>query len=376
MTGASEPNFSAPASRDYAAGPSTAGSGGPSTPPGTQPPPPPPWWPPYPPGPPPVSRRRQIFTRVVSGLITSTFIFSIVLNIYLVMMVASMFAGPSESTYAEGDRRRRIVIVPINGAIGDQTAKFVHAALKRLRDDPPKAVILRVDSPGGGVAASDRIWHELVQFKQETQIPLVASFGASATSGGYYISAPADHILAEPTTVTGSIGVIAQAFTLQELLHKVGITPEIVAATAATKKDRLNPMREWTDEDRAVLRKILDDAYERFVDVVAQGRQGRLTAEEVRALATGEVYTCAQAISNKLVDEQGYLDAAIAKAKELAGIPADVTPMVTTMAPSESLGWLGLLRGPGQDLDAVSGRQLRQWLQELMVPRIEYLHVR
>jgi protease-4 len=313
---------------------------------------------------------------VVSGLITSTFIFSIVLNIYLVMMVASMFAGPSESTYAEGDRRRRIVIVPINGAIGDQTAKFVHAALKRLRDDPPKAVILRVDSPGGGVAASDRIWHELVQFKQETQIPLVASFGASATSGGYYISAPADHILAEPTTVTGSIGVIAQAFTLQELLHKVGITPEIVAATAATKKDRLNPMREWTDEDRAVLRKILDDAYERFVDVVAQGRQGRLTAEEVRALATGEVYTCAQAISNKLVDEQGYLDAAIAKAKELAGIPADVTPMVTTMAPSESLGWLGLLRGPGQDLDAVSGRQLRQWLQELMVPRIEYLHVR
>ncbi len=345
-------------------------------PPGAQPPPPPPWWPPYPPGPPPVSRRRLIFTRVVSGLITSTFIFSIVLNIYLVIMVASMFAGPSESTYAEGDRRRRIVIVPINGAIGDQTAKFVHAALKRLRDDPPKAVILRVDSPGGGVAASDRIWHELVQFKQETRIPLVASFGASATSGGYYVSAPADHILAEPTTVTGSIGVIAQAFTLQELLRKVGITPEIVAATAATKKDRLNPMREWTDEDRVVLRMILDDAYERFVDVVAQGRQGRLTAEEVRALATGEVYTCAQAISNKLVDEQGYLDAAIAKAKELAGIPADVTPMVTTMAPSESLGWLGLLRGPGQDLDAVSGRQLQQWLQELTIPRFEYLHVR
>lgn len=376
MTGASESNFSTPASRDDAAGPSTARGSGASTPPGTQPPPPPPWWPPYSPGPPLVSKRRLIFTRVVSGLITSTFIFSIVLNIYLVIMVASMFAGPSESTYAEGDRRRRIVIVPINGAIGDQTAKFVHAALKRLKDNPPKAVILRVDSPGGGVAASDRIWHELVQFKQETHIPLVASFGSSATSGGYYIAALADHILAEPTTVTGSIGVIAQAFTLQELLRKVGITPEIIAATAATKKDRLNPMREWTDEDRAVLRMILDDAYERFVDVVAQGRQGRLTAEEVRALATGEVYTCAQAISNKLVDEQGYLDAAIAKAKELAGIPADVTPMVTTMAPSESLGWLGLLRGPGQELDAVSGRQLQQWLQELTVPRFEYLHVR
>src|SRR5690606_2688533 len=109
-----------------------------------------------------------------------------------------------------------------------------------LRENKPKALILRIDSGGGTVGASDRIWNELARFRQETEIPIVASFGSIAASGGYYIAAGADHIIAEPTCITGSIGVMANVMTFDRLLDKVGVTPEVLVAQGSPEKDVAN----------------------------------------------------------------------------------------------------------------------------------------
>ncbi len=335
------------------------------------PPPPPGYFPgPYS-QPAPAKSRGGIFSRIAASLVTSLLVLSIMLNIYLGAWLSSIVSGPSESAYAQGDRKHRIVILPVDGIIDQGTADFIHRAMKVLKDDPPKAIVLRVNSAGGGMAASDRIWYELTQFKQEHKIPIVTSFGTVAASGGYYIAAPTDYIIAEPTSITGSIGVIAQMFTVQELLNKIGVTPEIITATQAIKKDMLSPMRDWTEDDRNALRSILDHAYDRFVDIVVQGRK-TLTVEQVKQLATGEVYTTQQALDNQLVDQQGYLDAAITKAVELAGIDPDTKPMVTLMSPPRGLGLLGGVHSALPGVESFNSTRIRQWIAELYTPRIEY----
>ena len=336
-------------------------------------PPPGPGWA-YPP--PPAPKRFAALGRLVTGLVGSVLLASIILNVYLGIWFSSLMAGPSESTYAMGDKSQRIVILPVNGMIDKSSAGFVHECLAALRKDLPKALVLRIDSGGGGVSASDRMWHEFVQFQKETQIPVVASFGAMAASGGYYIAASADFIMAEPTSITGSIGVIAQAFTVDKLLEKIGVQPELITATEAVKKDMLNPMRQWTDQDRQALRWILDQAYSRFVEVVAEGRDG-LSLDAVKKLATGEVFTAREAEERLLIDGLGYIDAAIDKAKQLAGIDPKTKPMVTLLSPPRSLGLLGALSGSAVPRsETLKVGQVRRWIGELGTPCIEYRWIR
>lgn len=328
------------------------------------------------PAPAPASRMGGIMTRVITGLVASLLLISIVLNFYLGIFFVSSMRGPQETPYSKGgDVGSRIVILPVSGTIDETTSVNLRKSLEALRENPPKAIVLRVDSPGGGVSASDRIWHELKKFKAEFKIPIVASFGSLAASGGYYISADSDYIFVEPTTITGSIGVIAQAFTVQNLLEKVGVTPEVIAATQATKKDTLSPFRAWTDKDRAELRMILDQAYVRFVDIVAKGRSKHLTHDQVLALATGEVFTSKQALDNKLADEEGYLDAAISKAKSLAGIPESTTPAVMVISPHKDFSLMSLLGQshvtPASEL--LDSNKLRRVAGELATPRLEYM---
>ncbi len=341
------------------------------------PPPPPPGYalPPYPPPPPP---RRGWMKRLATGLVSmllGLFLLSVVMNIYFGMFFASITGGPHEVTYTDGDgdHENRVVILPITGMIDGDTAGFVRKAMRSLAQDPPRAVVLRVNTGGGGMTASDQIWHELKTFikKTEEKIPLVASFGTMAASGGYYVSMPTEHIFVEPTTLTGSIGVIANAFTFDELLDKIGVEPEIIVATEATQKDELNPMRPWTDQDRRSLRFILDQAHERFVQIVDEGRAD-LSLEEVRKVATGKVFTAQQALDYKLVDEEGYLDAAIDKAKELAGFAPSDDPMVTLLQPAQQWGLGPGLSSPVPGPAAVTSQQVRRWVAELSIPRIEY----
>jgi len=333
-----------------------------------------------PPGYPPMAfappKQSGVFKRVFGGVLVSIFLFSLILNVYMAGLIYKMTAGPREVEYAEGDAEHRIVILPVRGLINDETSSFIHNALEALKKNPPAAVILRVDSGGGMVGPSDRIWHELVLFKKELEIPVIASFGSVAASGGYYIAAASDLIVAEPTCITGSIGVMAQAFTVEQLLGKIGVTPEVLVATGSPQKDVANNlMRPWTDTDRDKLRMVLDHAYEQFVTVVEQGR-GQvtdLTSEQVRVLADGRIFTADVAKDEKLIDEVGYLDDAIRVTKESLSLPSGVDPQVTVIGAPQSL-LSSLLHArfspPAVQLDA---GQLRQWANEWSTPQILYL---
>lgn len=327
--------------------------------------------------------RQSILSRIATSVFASLFVFSLVLNAYLLVFVAASAPGMSESTYQSGDSSKRIVILPIEGMITDGTADFVREALNQLKrdDDKPAAIILRVDSPGGTVAASDRIWHDLSAFRGETGIPLVASYGSLAASGGYYVSCMADKIVAEPTTITGSIGVIAEAFTFHGLLEKVGVQPETITSTPAIRKDMMNPVRPWTDADREFLRGLLNHSHERFVQKVFEGRRdNQMTLEEAQQLATGEVYTTARAKELKLIDGEGYLDDAIKDAQQLGGLTGK--PTVTRLNPARGVGIVvGLtgVRAPGAGAGAtgdaelkIDAEALRKEAAELAAPRLEY----
>lgn len=346
------------------------------------PPPPPPGYAPsvYPPPAPAIAPRGRgaagIIGWVMSSLLGTVLVFSLFLNAYFFILFASMAAGPTEEVYIDGDAGDRIVVLPIEGLIDDGTAAFVHDALQALRDNRPKAIILRVDSGGGYVTPSDQIWKRLDDFKRETGIPIVASFGSTAASGGYYVAASADAIVAEPTCITGSIGVIAQAFTFNDLLDKVGVTPEVITSTESTRKDLLNPMRPWTEQDRQKLRGVLDSAYNRFVWVVHQGRVQvvpGLTVEDVRQVATGEFFTVADAMRLKLVDQEGYLIDAVEAAKTRAGMAAGSRPQVAWMHRPRPFGLGGLLGSrSGASLSDITGKELRSWMVELGTPTTLY----
>ncbi len=191
------------------------------------------------------------------------------------------------------------------------------------KDDNIKAVVLRVDSPGGDVVASDEIHHAL----QRLNKPIVVSMGSLAASGGYYISVPADYIYATPHTLTGSIGVISQFVTAQELLDDIGV--EVVVITAGEVKDFGSYYRNMTDDEVAYWQALIDETHEAFIEVVAQGRG--MDVDTVRDLADGRVYTGQQALALGLVDGVGYFDDALVKAAELGGISGE--PNIVELKP-------------------------------------------
>jgi protease IV len=344
---------------------------------GFPPPPPPPPAPGYYPhyGPPPAAERKSVLGwagRALGGLLVSVLMISIVMNLYAFAFIFAQMQGNTvQTTYKEGKPEQKIVILPVKGAIDDDTAGFMISAIRDFKEDKPKAVILRIDSPGGAVSPSDRIYHELKKFKTENPtVPIIASYGSMSASGGYYISANADEIFAEPTCITGSIGVIAQAFTVQDLMAKIGVTPEIVVATKADKKDTLSPFRAWTESDRNILRGILDNTHNRFIDIVFEGRKAHLTREQVEKLATGAVFTTPQAIGNKLIDAEGYLEDAIEAAKKKANLS---DPKVVLVHPAHRGGFLSLITGSAPAVpEKISGEQIRKVMSELSVPRMEF----
>ncbi|WP_428389248.1 signal peptide peptidase SppA [Mucisphaera sp.] len=318
-------------------------------------------------------RGSGIFAKVLTSLAASILILSVILNFYLGAIVYSVYSGPSEEVYAAGDPMHRIVVVPIDGAIGEDTARSFRNSMNALEGNLPKAIVLRVNSPGGGITASDQVWYRLSQFKEEhPDVPVIASFGSVAASGGYYISAPADFIMAETTTITGSIGVIATGFTISDMLEKIGVTPEVITSTDSVNKDTGSMYRPWTEQDREVIKGLLDSGYERFVTVVKEGRRAVLTEEEVRGVATGEIFTAAEAQEAGLIDGIGYLDDALDKAVELAGIPADVTPHITVIREPEPFNPFALVSSGVGGMEALTAQRLRALALELGLPAVSY----
>ncbi|KKO18622.1 MAG: peptidase [Candidatus Brocadia fulgida] len=185
------------------------------------------------------------------------------------------------------------------------------------RDKHMKAIILRINSPGGTVTASDMIYHELEQFKKKTGMKIIACIMDLGASGGYYVAVSADKIIAHPTTVTGSIGVIMLNLSVEGLLQKIGVKDASIKT--GEHKDMGSPLKTMTNEERRIFQGVMDTLYERFLTVIAENRKD-LALEKLKTLADGRIYTAQQALEHGLIDQIGYLDEAVLLAKKATSL--------------------------------------------------------
>lgn len=214
------------------------------------------------------------------------------------------------------DSGTKVAIVPIKGVISSELAEKTVRQLEKYGDDPTiRAIILQIDSPGGGVASSQEIYMAVKHLRDDGKL-VVASLGSLAASGGYYIACATERIFAHPGTITGSIGVIVQLANVEELLQKIGISS--TAITSGPFKDSGNPTRPLRPEERQAFQALVDDVYQQFVEAVAEGRN--LPAPEVLPIADGRIYTGRQAKELKLVDELGTLQDAVTFVAATLGI--------------------------------------------------------
>ena len=222
----------------------------------------------------------------------------------------------------------RVLVVDVEGAIsssvgsgalsreGDVLSRL-YARLERAAADPRvKAVILRLDTPGGEVTASDIAYREILRFKERTGLPVIGLMMSVAASGGYYIAQACDTVLAHPSTLTGSIGVISIFPGFESLLDKIGVRMTVIKSGGM--KDSGSPFRAMTDEEKKSYQTVIDEYYEDFLRVVAKGRSKVLAEAELRPLADGRVYTAKQALQLKLIDGIGYFDDAYKAALDRA----------------------------------------------------------
>ncbi len=254
----------------------------------------------------------------------------------------SSFTGDLDSGTSTG---ARVAIVEAKGTIGDlqngiDADKIVKLLRKYEKDDDVKAIVLRVDSPGGSVAPSQEIHDAVKRIKAKKKV--VVSMGGLAASGGYYISAPADKIYAEPGTLTGSIGVIFMHFNVRGLLEWAHV--DETTLKTGKYKDTLSPFRPLQDTDREEIQGISDDVYSQFVKAVAEGR--KLPEAKVREIAEGRIYTGQKAKQLKLVDELGGLDDAVAAAWQMSGQSGE--PRVQYAPKEHELSLRDLVRGAFQ----------------------------
>ncbi len=275
--------------------------------------------------PPVEAPKKRTGWRIFWGIVIALSVLAnIVLFLALIGVVAVFAAGQkgifTEEVIQAGPRTAKIAVITVQGIIDTEQANDVYKQLKTARqDERVRGLIIRVNSPGGAVSASDRIYNEILKYRNEKGKPVVAFMQGVAASGGYYVSVGSDKIVAEPTVITGSVGVIAGHFVLQELLEeKLGIQPVIFKS--GRKKDWPSPFQPVTEEQRQYIQdKLITPAYERFVQIVDEGRPS-LTLADVKRLADGSIYSAQEALDEKLIDEIGYLDEAIEQVKLLAGI--------------------------------------------------------
>lgn len=244
----------------------------------------------------------------------------------LSLMIALLFRGSPM-----GDK---VALVRIEGPIID-SKNPIDEIKEYVKDPSVKAIVLRVDSPGGGVAPSQEIYEEVKKAVAKKKI--VVSMGSLAASGGYYISAPASRIVANPGTLTGSIGVIMEIPNLEGLMNKVGVKTEVIKS--GRHKDIASVFRGIGREEREILQGVLDDVHDQFIKAVAEGR--KMLPDQVRKLADGRIFTGKQAVGMGLVDELGNLEDAIKVAAQLSGIKGE--PGVVSK--KERFSFMDIVRG-------------------------------
>ena len=248
-------------------------------------------------------------------------------------------------------RGERVAVIPVNGLISD-SEPTIEQLKKFVKDDSVKAIVLRINSPGGGVAPSQEIYEEVK--KARAKKPILASMGALAASGGYYIACATQRVYANPGTITGSIGVVMPFMNVKDLVEKIGLKGMTVKS--GVFKDIGSPMRDMTPQERDLLQGVVDNVHLQFVNAVADGRS--LNREDVLRIADGRIFTGEQAKVLGLVDALGDLEDAISDAGKLgkiSGEPKVVTP------PKKKISFLELLREETRTLidEKISGNHLR-----------------
>ncbi len=237
-------------------------------------------------------------------------------------------SGRLKEEVITGKGEDKIVLVDVSGFISeraegglvkkpDMVSRIKEELTLAEKDDKVKAILLRINSPGGTITASDLIYHEVQRFKKKTGKKVIVSIMDLGASGAYYISMAADKIIAHPTSVTGSIGVIMMHVNFEGLMEKVGVGAESIKS--GKLKDLGTPIKPLTPEAREVLQGVIDDMYHRFLAVIAEGRRN-LSPEQIKRLADGRIFTASQAMKLGLVDKIGYLDDVIDLTKSEAGI--------------------------------------------------------
>jgi protease-4 len=253
-------------------------------------------------------RHPYLFFLLISSSIFTVFVFGV--------MAMVMWIGRSSDSF-DGEA---VGVVEIEGAIAD--ARETIENIRQFReDDDIKAIVVRIDSPGGAVGPSQEIYREIRKTIGKKKV--VASMGAVAASGGYYIACAADGIMANPGTITGSIGVIMGYTNFEKLLDKIGMVPVIIKS--GPYKDTGSPTREMRDDERELLQTIISSIHQQFITAIAEGR--KMDRAQVEASADGRVFTGEDAKTRGLVDRLGNFEDALAWAGELGGIAGDVVPV-------------------------------------------------
>ena len=273
-----------------------------------------------------------------------------VLVLGAVMTVVFSMAGPGGLSFKE-----KIGVIPVEGTI-TESETVVSDLVEFTKDKGIKAIVLRVNSPGGGVGPSQEIYREVRKTIEKKKV--VASMGSVAASGGYYISSAANKIVANPGTLTGSIGVLMEFVRLQELMEKIGVDMEVLKS--GEFKDIGSPYRKLTERDREMIQKLVSEIQNQFVEAVAEGRD--LSVEKVRQIADGRIISGSQGVELGLVDQLGNFQDAVNLAKSMAGIEGEVTlvyPKRTKM-------------GLWDIFFADGSRALYRALRDLLGARLEY----
>jgi protease-4 len=226
----------------------------------------------------------------------------------------------------EGEGRAKLLLMDITGFISEKgrsgglqerpsmVAEVREALQKAEKDTDVEGVILRINSPGGTVTASDIILHDLLTFKARRKIPIYACITGIGTSGGYYVATAADEISAHPTAITGSIGVLFMRFNVEGLMGKIGVGEKTVKS--GDKKDFLSPFRPATPEEEKIMQEIINSLHQRFVEIVLARPGAPLAKAELERLADGRIFTAEQAAAARLIDRVGYLDDTVAAMKK------------------------------------------------------------
>ena len=274
-----------------------------------------------PPLPPPPPAKKSRFGSFFFGALTGCMVVFVGLGILALMAIAW-----NEDSGELSFSTHKIAIIPIEGEILD-SRETLDALHRYAENDTVKGMVIRINSPGGAIAPSQEIYSAIRRTRTESGKPIVASMDSVAASGGYYIAAGCDRIVANPGTITGSIGVVLQWFDMEELVKWAKLKPETI--TSGPLKAAGSPYRELSDAEREYFQRIVLQLHSQFVRAVAEGRSKLLTQAEVAKIADGRVFTGEEAMTLKLVDQLGTIDDAVVSAAKLAGIkgvPAKIWP--------------------------------------------------